>query len=426
MTVPAAGGGVLGPRKPLYRCIPEIHVTRLSVSSSLRPKFGLLLLTLVLIVSLCLLGVPLVTKVLVPLVHDSYNQASTTTSKSNPPFSIQLLTEVINLSTDSNVVLSPWLVESSLVTLARWSEGITKEQLRVATASCANCTLGEPTTTTTNREGILELSKVFFVPSKQIKEDVITRDQGVGTKLNTNRKEAQDQLRQWLRQNTQILSTDWVKEHTDNSNIVGLNSAALNITILGNSVVDKFQTETGQSVAVKMLEVEGNFLTTRLADNTVIVIDGLGEGLVLCLLFPHTVTVKMSSDASLQCQSSLLRREKLQVTVPSLEISSRLSLASYLETLALDRMFSKEAEFTLVSSQKGLRLEDIFQVASIKIQNIVRSSQDKQHGHHPHISSIVINRPFTFLVQQKTYNRTVLAGRFSQPDTVSETVRNSK
>jgi len=111
MTVPAAGGGVLGPRKPLYRCIPEIHVTRLSVSSSLRPKFGLLLLALVLIVSLCLLGVPLVTKVLVPLVHDSYNQASTTSSKSTPPFSIQLLTEVINLSTDSNLVVSPWLVE---------------------------------------------------------------------------------------------------------------------------------------------------------------------------------------------------------------------------------------------------------------------------------------------------------------------------
>ena len=49
MTVPAAGAGVLGPRKPLYRCIPEIHVTRLSASSSLRPKLGLLLLFVVLL-----------------------------------------------------------------------------------------------------------------------------------------------------------------------------------------------------------------------------------------------------------------------------------------------------------------------------------------------------------------------------------------
>ena len=69
MTVPAGGGGVLGARKPLYRCIPEIHVTRLSASSSLRPKLGLLLLFVVLLVTLCLAGVPLVTKVLVPLVH---------------------------------------------------------------------------------------------------------------------------------------------------------------------------------------------------------------------------------------------------------------------------------------------------------------------------------------------------------------------
>jgi len=421
--VPAAGGGVLGPRKPLYRCIPEIHVTRLSVSSSLRPKFGLLLLTLVLIVSLCLLGVPLVTKVLVPLVHDSYNQASTTSSKSTLPFSIQLLTEVINLSTDSNLVVSPWLVESSLATLARWSQGLTKEQLLAATANCANCTAVEPTIA--NREGLLELSKVFFVPSQQVKEDVITRDQGVVAKFDTHRKEAQDQLRQWLRQNTQILSTDWITQHTDNSKIVGLNSAALNITIQGNSVVDQFQTETGQSVAVKMLEVEGNFLTTSLADTTVIVMDGLGEALSLCLLFPHTVNVNMSPDASEQCQSSLLRRERLQVTVPSLEISSRLSLASHLKTLALERMFSEEAEFALVSPQKGLRLEDIFQVASIKMQNKVRNRQDKKQDHHPQINSIVINRPFTFLVQQKTSNRTVFAGRFSQPDIVSETVRKS-
>lgn len=410
---------MLGPRKPLYRCIPEIHVTRLSVSGSLRPKFGLLLLTVVLLVSLCLLGVPLVTKVLVPMVHNSYNQ-DTVTTKPTLPFSIQLLSDVIKWSqgTDTNLVLSPWLVETSLANLASWSEGVTREQLLAVTTNCANCTVVEPV----NRPGLLTLSKVFFVPSEQVREDLVTREQI--TRLDFRRKEAQDQLRQWLRQNSQILDTDWAAEQLDNSQMVGLNSAVLNITI-GTSVVGQFQTEAGQTVATRMLEMEGDFLTATLTDSTVIVMDGLGEGLVLCLLLPHTVTPTLSPDTSLQCQSSLLSRARLQVTLPSLVITSRLALASHLRTLALDRMFSQEAEFALVSSQQGLRLADIFHAASIRIQeaSTVRSAKDK-HGHLPQISSIVINRPFTFLVQHKTYNRTIMAGRFSQPETVSETRSN--
>lgn len=59
MTVPVVG---VITRKPPWRYMPEISATRFSVSGSLRPKIGLLLLLVLVVLSVCLLVVPLVTQ----------------------------------------------------------------------------------------------------------------------------------------------------------------------------------------------------------------------------------------------------------------------------------------------------------------------------------------------------------------------------
>ena len=107
----------------MYRCIPEIHVTRLSASSSLRPKLGLLLLFVVLLITICLAGVPLVTKVLMPLVHSktiNHQLALTTLS-----FDQALLDASLEITS----MISPSLVQASLQVLAKLSLGETRQEL---------------------------------------------------------------------------------------------------------------------------------------------------------------------------------------------------------------------------------------------------------------------------------------------------------
>jgi len=412
MTVPVAGGGVLGARKPLYRCIPEIHVTRLSVSGSLRPKLGLLLLSIVLVVSLCLLGVPLVTKVLVPLVHNSYHNKPATDSPIIP-FFYQLFSAVTKgsetRSIHNNLVLSPWLVEASLSNLAVWTQGETREEIVSNTENCTNCT-------EVVRKGIM-LKQVFFVPSQQVKEDMVTRYKEI-EKLDFRVKEAKDQIRQWmLATSSYSIDTDWVVNEVDNSQMVGLNTAAVNISI-GTTVMEKFHTQAGQAVETKMSRVEGDFLTAKLTHSTVIVMDNVEESLLLCLVLPHASSPMLGN--GLECRSPLLSRKRLEVTVPSFTITSRLALAAHLRALKVDRIFSHEAEFGTISSQQGLTLTDIYQTASIQIQEDKLSKVQKQNTRDIHAAtSIVLNRPFIFLVEQKTSNRTFMVGKFCEPSVVT-------
>ena len=63
MSLPALSSGSLpSNRKSGWRWLPEIHASRLSISGSLRPKLGLLILSILLIIALCFVLVPLLSK----------------------------------------------------------------------------------------------------------------------------------------------------------------------------------------------------------------------------------------------------------------------------------------------------------------------------------------------------------------------------
>lgn len=59
MTVPVVGSGS---RKSPWRYMPEIHASRFSISGSFRPKLGLLILSVLLVLSVVLLVLPFITK----------------------------------------------------------------------------------------------------------------------------------------------------------------------------------------------------------------------------------------------------------------------------------------------------------------------------------------------------------------------------
>jgi len=100
-----------------WKCLPEIHASRLSVSGSLRPKIGLVILSIVLIVSLCFILVPILTKLQINSSSRSYPV--------NPlPFT-GLLTKIVSSSSTTNVIISPSIMLTTLSLLNTTPSSVT-------------------------------------------------------------------------------------------------------------------------------------------------------------------------------------------------------------------------------------------------------------------------------------------------------------
>ena len=390
MTVPAAGVGVLAPRKPLYRCIPEIHVTRLSASSSLRPKLGLLLLFVVLLVTLCLAGVPLVTKVLVPLVHSRSHQLAL------PAHTLNYDVALLDVSKGRTSLISPALVQASLQVLAKWSLSQTRQELVRAINS------SQIHDTQTKMSG-LELDQVFLVPGQQAKAEMVNKDRDLEL-LDFRVREARHQVGDWWKRHGVPSDEKFLEEKVDNSQLVGLAFARVSVSI-GTSMVGSFHGVDGEVGGVQMLRVQGDFYRLVKAESTTIVMEGVGEGLDLCLVLPNTPGLATQLPTTEHCSSPELKKSNLAIILPRLAITSRVALKESLSKSNLKIVFGETADLSLMSKQHGLRLGELLQVISFNLE-AVKGIQKEEKG----AEELIFNRPFTFLVRRRPSNSTIVIG----------------
>jgi len=394
MTVPAGGGGgVLGARKPLYRCIPEIHVTRLSASSSLRPKLGLLLLFVVLLVTICLAGVPLVTKVLVPLVHSR--------SRPQPALILGLDQALLEASSTSerSFVTSAALTQASLRALAKWSLGETRQDLIKFTNSSQ--IQGAQRTV----PGI-EFDHLFLVPGQQAKADIVSKDNNLEL-LDFRVREADQQVADWWREHGLLDEEQLWNGKLDNSQLVGLAYEKVTLN-LGVPVTGTSHGIVDRKGEMPMLMVQGDFLREVTEEGTTVVIEGASEGLDLCLVLHNK---KTSLAARLpntnQCSSFGLRKSRLAIILPCFEVSSRVALKESLSKTGMKSVFSETADFSLISHQRGLTLGELFQVVSFNLKPAEEKLEVTQKG----VEEVIFDRPFALLVKQRTTNLTIISGQ---------------
>ena len=100
-----------------WKCLPDIHASRLSVSGSLRPKIGLVILSIVLIVSLCFILVPIFTKLQI-------NSSSRSYPVHPLPFT-GLLTKIVSSSSTNIVIISPSIILTTLSLLNTTPSSVT-------------------------------------------------------------------------------------------------------------------------------------------------------------------------------------------------------------------------------------------------------------------------------------------------------------
>lgn len=378
MTVVGASLAPLGPRKAACRCIPEIHVTRLSASSSLRPRLGLLLLLLVLVASLAAVAVPTLTALLLPLVREGRERPSPGTFE-------ERLWEAVG--GEGGVLVSPWAVRAALGALAGWAGGATRQELLEGVA-CTNCSLPEG--------GVVEA--VVLVPGAGAREveGVVRMDYRV--------EEARAQVGAWLRSHGAAGAAAWGAEHTTNSQVMVVMAATTNLA-LGTTVDGDWRGREGKVESVKMVRVVGEYMVGRVGGTTVVEVD-VGEGRTLCLILPHLPTSPPLHGG--ECAGAHLRRERVAVVLPQGSTSSHLPLSSPLTSMHLGGMFSEEADLSSLSTQQGLRVGEVLHAASLSI--LPATEQVVEGKEVAEMSEVVVDRPFSFLVRQRSTNRTLVMG----------------
>jgi len=361
MTVPVTGN--LGSTwKSGRRCLPEIHATRLSVSGSLRPKLGLLILFVVLVISLVLVGVPLVTKYLILSSNPT----------SNTPLYLTLLKQ---FPSGEAQVLSPPQLHESLGTLASWlGEGEVRESL----CSSLNCSVRGDISSV--RRHVLH-NITFFLPSQGSYSEAGQEwlKKARVHKLDWRVNKAREEVRTWLEKHGGGPEGQALLQDLDINHVSVLGSAELVA-----HVSEGCETSDKEKVLIVSGEIPMIKTETGLA-----------------------VRIPLQSDLILELRSGLpiqetlvesdFKKGKLSVTFPVLSLTTEKRLEKVLTDGSLRKTFGLDSDLTpLVERLGGVRVAQHYHKASLNVQ----CGSVKNDGiHQKRRESVVLKKPFSFIVK---------------------------
>lgn len=210
MTVPVVGASS---RKSGCRYLPEIHASRFSVSGSLRPKLGLLILLVLLVLGLILLVVPLATR-----LHAAGTVGGHATALSPPvvparvPLShrwaehmLRHLLAAGSGNSSKNIACSPLGLLASVKALAGWpTAGLSTASLlagAVAEEQDLKAVLSPPPQ---SNASLWWIHKLFVQNGPQIRADFVAHLTALGlsvehVEVNANSAAFEEKLSSWLR-----------------------------------------------------------------------------------------------------------------------------------------------------------------------------------------------------------------------------------
>ena len=270
-----------------WKCLPEIHASRLSVSGSLRPKIGLIILSIVLIVFLCFILIPILSKLQI------------TSPRSYPvqPLPLSRLLSQVSTSSSNNVILSPSIILSTL-------------SLVNATPSSVICSPPHYKFTNSN----VNISAQMLL-SKSHKHSTKCLGEHINVIENVRRN---DQMIQHVKNSVRDLKL------VNASELVSADQAVILVT-------SDVRLQLPAHLTDSHLVVAGQFKVMVHEDFTMVKLDNLADGLEMCLLQPH----KAGTDLAEGLTHNMLDmaefgRSSVELVLPAQKITSSLSLGPHL------------------------------------------------------------------------------------------------
>ena len=270
-----------------WKCLPEIHATRLSVSGSLRPKLGLLILSIVLLVSLCFVLVPVLSKL---------QLTSSTRTYPVHPLPLSRLFSRVSDNFNQPVIISPHVLQSS-----------------VSLVSDSPSVLCPPQIGVKNNINI-NVSAVVIMDRKSHKQSNNCMDKTVSV--------VQTEL-------TTDLLTHHVRKNLHDTNLIDMNELkSVKKAVITVSSEVKLEVPGALLVNDKLV-LNGKFKVIPHQDYVLVLVDVLPDNLELYLLQPHFPD-KMPSLTFNMLDMAEYSHSKVQIVLPAHTIRSSLSLSPHL------------------------------------------------------------------------------------------------
>lgn len=351
------------------------------------------MLLVVLMITLVLLGVPLVTKLL----------AAPATPTLPQPIHLSLL-ESLHTS-NQNLVVSPSLLQETLANLAKWTQGGTREQL----CSRVNCTL----TLASSYHQVAYLLPSQGTFTQQGREWVKT---GQVLLLDVRVNKAREKVQSWLHGHGGREVGTRVAEELDISQI-----SVLSTLILKGRLASRCQTWSRKSsdfIDSKLVSVEESLPVKKLPRGIVVRL-ALQEGLLLDLAMPNSADVTvMDLINSGQPDEGQFVETSVKIQFPLFSVHSENHLKG-LDKLGLDRITAEEADFTpLVKRVGGMRVDRLYHGISFDLQcnprNVSSSSMDSSSANSAGTETFLFHRPFLFIVHDQALPLPLLMGLVDQ------------
>lgn len=293
-------------RKPVFRCLPEIHASRLAVSGSLRPKLGLLLLLVVILVSLCFILIPLLSKI------------SFSSSKTHhiPTFPLLDVFEDLSQKSSSSILLSSDLIVSSLA--------------MVSSPTTSLCGVLHKNSSS------VKLTGRVFLGRNVGKQKSCPGVEGV--QVDFKSKKGNAAVKEWLKENG-VRDTSGIKDITEDDSshkavIVTVSDVKLQWEVpIKSSLTDgQWISPSGDLKPVKFTVLEGKFKVASLPTHTMVLLDVFKDNLKLYLLLPHSKTDHVGHIAWDDFNLSNYGTTHMEILLPPISLVSSLALTPSLSS----------------------------------------------------------------------------------------------
>ena len=438
-------------RKPKWKqLLPEIPATRFScvTSGSLRPKLGLCILSVVLVVALCLLIVPFVDS---PKMSSSVQHADAVkaVAKANQDFGAKLYPHLVKAKGEGeNLIMSPFSVSSVMAMALAGARSGTADQMKTG--------LGlehEAQITHNGYDDVLSLLKsnedfTLEAANKLYAQSGFDLLESYQEMAKSHYKAPVESLNFAEAEASRKVINDFVEEHTQQKIKDLIPSGvldALTRLVLVNAVYfkgnwadqfnpkhttkEKFTVSPTESVEVDMMHKTAEFNATYakdLFDATILEVPFKGDRLSMYFILskkPEEFAAMEEKFPSFDFVNlNLSQKVKFDVHIPKFKLETSHNLNAPLQALGMTDMFdSNSADFSGISGKQDLFVSDVLQKAFIEV-NEEGSEAAAATGAIMMTRMMVMNprllcnRPFLFVIKDKLTGMVLFNGRVVNPN----------
>ncbi len=155
-----------------------------------------------------------------------------------------------------------------------------------------------------------------------------------------------------------------------------------------------------------------------------------GDDLSMLIILPKRNDIenieKLLNWEKLQSWNSLLKKEKVVVTIPKFTFETKYFLNDYLINMGISAAFQSSADFSKMSPTAELFISDVIHQAFLEVSEegteaaaataVVMEALSAGPDHKPEIKIFNADHPFLFLIQQKETKNILFFGRLKNPE----------